>query len=63
VLDWYKVSGGGGSISGGSFNLISTIGQAEAGKMSGGSFSLTGGFLFGTTNNYTLYLPLLSKNS
>jgi hypothetical protein len=62
TLDWYKVSGGGGTISGDRFNLTGAIGQAEAGMMSGGSYNLTGGFLFGAPRNYTVYLPLAVKN-
>lgn len=44
-IDWYKISGGGGSSSGGAYQVSGTIGQADAGvAMSGGNYSLTGGF-------------------
>jgi hypothetical protein len=44
-VDWYKVSGGGGTSTNGQFSLSGTIGQPDAsGAMSGGSYSLTGGF-------------------
>jgi hypothetical protein len=44
-LDWYKVSGGGGSSSGGVYALNGTIGQPDAGgALIGGHYSLTGGF-------------------
>jgi len=44
-IDWYKVSGGGGTSSGGTYSVSGTIGQHDAsGAMSGGSYSLTGGF-------------------
>jgi len=44
-IDWYKVSGGGGTSSGGSYQLSGTIGQHDAGgPMTGGNYSLTGGF-------------------
>jgi hypothetical protein len=44
-IPWYKISGGGGSSSGGPFTLVGTIGQPAAGmSMSGGNFSVTGGF-------------------
>jgi hypothetical protein len=44
-VDWYKISGGGGTSSNGQFTVIGTIGQPDAGgAMSGGNFSLTGGF-------------------
>ncbi len=44
-IGWYKVSGGGGTSSGGTYQISGTIGQHDAGgPMSGGSYSLTGGF-------------------
>jgi hypothetical protein len=44
-VDWYKISGGGGTSSGGNFSLCGTIGQPDASApLTGGSFSVTGGF-------------------
>jgi hypothetical protein len=44
-IDWYKVSGGGGTSTGGTFSVSGTIGQPDAsGAMSGGNYSVTGGF-------------------
>ena len=44
-IDWYKVSGGGGTSIGGTYQVTGTIGQHDAGgPMTGGSYSLTGGF-------------------
>ena len=44
-IDWYKVSGGGGSSSNGQYSLSGTIGQHDAGgPMIGGNYALTGGF-------------------
>ena len=44
-IDWYKVSGGGGTSTNGQYSLSGTIGQHDAGgPMSGGTYSLTGGF-------------------
>ena len=44
-IDWYKISGGGGTSTGGGFSLSGTIGQHDAGgPMTGGNYSLTGGF-------------------
>jgi hypothetical protein len=44
-IDWYKVSGGGGTSAGGVYSVSDTIGQHDAGgPMTGGSYSLTGGF-------------------
>src|SRR5271157_1484908 len=44
-IDWYKVSGGGGTSTGGTYQVSGTIGQPDAGgAMTGGDYSLTGGF-------------------
>jgi len=44
-IDWYKISGGGGTSSNGQYTVSGTIGQHDAGgPMTGGNFSLTGGF-------------------
>jgi len=43
-IDWYKIAGGGGTSTGGTFAVSGTIGQHDAGAMSGGNYSLQGGF-------------------
>jgi hypothetical protein len=46
-IDWYKVSGGGGTSTGGVYTVSGTIGQPDASAnnaMTGGNYSLTGGF-------------------
>jgi len=44
-IDWYKISGGGGTSTGGTYQVSGTIGQPDAsGAMTGGNYSLTGGF-------------------
>ncbi len=44
-IDWYKVSGGGGTSTGATYQVTGTIGQPDAGgAMTGGNYSLTGGF-------------------
>ena len=44
-IDWYKVSGGSGSSTGGVYAVSGTIGQHDAGgPMSSGVYSVTGGF-------------------
>ncbi len=43
-LSWNTIDGGGGTSTGGGFELSGTIGQPDAGVMSGGSFVLAGGF-------------------
>ena len=44
-IDWFKVSGGGGTSTGGVYSVSGTIGQPDAsGAVTGGNYSLTGGF-------------------
>ncbi len=43
-IDWYKIAGGGGTSTGGTYTVSGTIGQPDAGIMSGGNYSLVGGF-------------------
>ena len=44
-INWYKVSGGGGASTGGTYQVTGTIGQHDAGgPMTGGAYSVTGGF-------------------
>ena len=45
-LSWHNI-GPGGAASGGSYDLLGSIGQPDAATMSGGSYTLTGGFLPG----------------
>jgi len=44
-VDWYKISGGGGTSTNGNYSVTGTIGQPDAsGAMSGGNYSVTSGF-------------------
>ena len=44
-MDWFRISGGGGTSTGGVYAVSGTIGQPDAGgPMTGGNYSLTGGF-------------------
>ncbi len=44
-MDWYKIAGGGGPSTGGTYQVSGTIGQPEAsGSLSGGNYSVMGGF-------------------
>ena len=44
-IDWYKIAGGGGTSTGGTYQVSGTIGQPDAGgPMTGGNYSFTGGF-------------------
>ena len=45
TIDWYKISGGGGTSTGATYQVTGTIGQPDASSaMSGGPYSVTGGF-------------------
>jgi hypothetical protein len=45
TIDWYTIDGGGGTSTGGTYQVSGTIGQPDAsGAMTGGNYSLTGGF-------------------
>src|SRR5213083_183176 len=43
-IDWFTIDGGGGTSTGGVYQVSGTVGQPDAGAMSGGNYSLTGGF-------------------
>jgi hypothetical protein len=44
-IDWYKISGGGGTSTGGIYSVSGSIGQPDAsGALTGGNYSVTGGF-------------------
>jgi len=61
AIDWYKVSGGGGTSTGSTYQITGTIGQADAGgTMAGGNYSLTGGFWSLISAVQTPGLPLLT---
>jgi hypothetical protein len=64
VLDWFRIGGSGGTMSGGAFSLVGTLGQAEGGVLSGGSYSLAGGFLgeAGSSTGNNVFLPVIIKN-
>ena len=60
-VDWSKISGGGGTSTGGVFSISGTIGQHDAsGAMNGGNFSLTGGYWSLIQVVQTLGLPNLT---
>ena len=45
TVDWYKIAGGGGTSTGGTYQVTGTIGQPDAsGALTGGNYSVTGGF-------------------
>ena len=45
TIDWYKIAGGGGTSTGGTYQVTGTIGQPDAsGALTGGGYSVTGGY-------------------
>ena len=61
-VNWWDVSGGGGSSSGGAYTLNGTIGQPDAGDMQGGPYAISGGFWAGSTAGYEVFLPIVTRN-
>jgi len=60
-VNWFKVAGGGGTSTGGMYQVSGTIGQHDAGgPMTGGQYSLTGGFWSVITAIQTPGAPLLA---
>ena len=55
-IDWYTIDGGGGTSSGGGFELSGTIGQHDAAPVAGtgGAFECLGGF-WGVAGNPSCY--------
>ncbi len=51
ALEKYTINSGGSTMTGGSYQLSSSIGQVDASNaMNGGSYTLTGGFWSQSTN-------------
>ena len=49
-ITWYTIDGGGGLSSGGTYEIVGTIGQHDAGEsMVGGDYAHSGGFWVGGT--------------
>ncbi len=65
VLDWFSVGGSGGTMNGGAFSVVGTLGQVESRTLSGGSYSLSGGFLGeagSSTGTGKVFLPVVIKS-
>lgn len=60
TIDWFKISGGGSTSTGGIYAVNGTIGQPDAGTMSGGNYTVVGGFWGVVAAVQTLGAPLLS---
>jgi hypothetical protein len=43
-IDWFSIDGGGGTSSGGPYQVSGAIGQPDPGTLKGGNYSLAGGF-------------------
>jgi hypothetical protein len=68
TLSWWTVDGGGGHGAAGNYVLDGTAGQPDPGPiLIGGNYRLEGGFwggaLSGQVQQYSIYLPLLLRNS
>jgi hypothetical protein len=61
-LQWYTIDGGGAVSSGGSFDLVTTAGQPDAGALTGGNFSVGGGFWPGVAGESATGVMIASAN-
>ncbi len=68
-LTWTSIAAGGGTLTGGAYSLVSTIGQPEPGPgADGGGYSLTGGVWGGagavipSPGGKRVYLPVVLRN-
>jgi hypothetical protein len=57
------VDSGDGTVSGGPYTLVATIGQPDTGVLTGGSYTLGGGFWGGgvAAVKYRVYLPVVLR--
>jgi hypothetical protein len=63
-IDWWAIGAGGGRVTAGSAVLSGTVGQAVAGPNSAGSSALCAGFWCRPDPDaYSIYLPLILRNS
>jgi hypothetical protein len=63
-LSWSTVDGGGYTFStGGDYSLGGTVGQPDAGSLTGGGYTLGGGFWGGGEAGYTVFLPVVLRDS
>jgi hypothetical protein len=66
-IPWWTVDGGGGTSTGGQFDLSGTVGQPDAAVLAGDSYVLSSGFWNGRVNGISgtlgtnLYLPFVSR--
>jgi hypothetical protein len=65
-IPWWTLDGGGDRSAGGSYVLVGTIGQPDAGAMSGGDYGLAGGFwgsgaAAGPGADHFIYLPVILR--
>ncbi len=61
-LTWFTHDGGGGTVisTDGVYSLSATAGQPDAAQLTGG-YTLSGGFWYGASLNYGVYLPRVLK--
>lgn len=65
-ISWWTVDGGGGASANGSYTLVGTIGQPDAGGLSNGDYILLTGFWPGGSavgQEWRVYLPLVLRDT
>jgi len=63
TVQWFSVDGGGGTSTGGTFTLRSTIGQHDAGELTGGTYAVSGGFHLRHADSCPASSPAVQDNS
>src|SRR5258708_21721798 len=59
-IDWFTIDGGGGTSTGGVYQVSGTIGQPDAGHMAGAGYTVDGGFWSFISAMQTAGSPLLT---
>lgn len=63
AISWWTADCGSCSSRGGGYSLSGTFGQPDVGSMSGDGYLLAGGFWGDAGAAYSIFLPLVLRNS
>ena len=55
-ITWFAIPGGGGTSSGGSYQLSGAIGQPIADSSTGGTYTVQAGFFGGSSQRFRLFM-------
>jgi hypothetical protein len=63
AIEWDVVSAGGTPMDSSTYGLAGTVGQSAQGSSSSTSYALCAGYWCGVTADYTIYLPLVLRDT